>query len=325
MTRTRRAILVLFSALLIPGAAWAQDELTRGCTGIPNQAGVRFCNLVAEAIEIGQPRIGLSLTGGNPVPGAASTVGMRIGKLPRLAVAARVTGLNLKLPPIADINGGAEIGAFLPSLNIDATIGILSGIGLLPTVGGFASVDLIASVGTVGVPEDDGFSEGRLTSWAGGVRLGILRESFTAPGISLTGMYRRISGVEFGNRGLTDDSYFDADGLRVLSARATVGKRLFVLGALAGVGYDSYKSDVAFGLSNPDATGPSRFDFAVNDFSNSRFTAFGGLYYTVLVLSIAGEAGWQSGSDFSAPLPPGRSALAENGAFYGSLAVRLSI
>ena len=325
MKHVCRFLVFALGAVLLPAPAFAQNDLTARCTGVPNDPGRRFCNLIAEAIEIGQARVGIVFTGGNPVPGAASTVGMRIGKLPRVAVGARLTGVGMDLPPLADFNGGSEIEDFLPSLNIDATVGIFEGIGLLPTVGGFASFDLIGSVGTVGISEDEGFSEGRVSSWALGARLGILRESFTAPGISVSGMYRRISGQSFGSQQLApEDAFFDIEGLRVLSLRGVVGKRIVVLSALAGVGYDKYNSDVSFALNNPSLTGPSRFDFSVEDFSNDRLTAFGSLYYTVLVLSVVGEAGWQSGNDLGVPLPAGRTSLAEKGAFYGSLIVRVS-
>jgi hypothetical protein len=271
---------------LMPVPAFAQNDLTARCTGVPNDPGRRFCNLIAEAIEIGHAHLGIVFTGGNPVPGASSTVGMRIGKLPRAAVGVRITGVGMDLPPIDDFQGGSDIENFLPSINIDGTVGIYQGIGLLPTVGGFASFDLIGSVGTVGLSEDDGFADGRANSWALGARLGILRESFTAPGVSVSGMYRRISGLSFGSQQLAaDDAFFDVDGLRVLSLRGVVGKRIVVLSALAGVGYDSYSSDVTFGGNNP-GTVPARFGFTVDAFSSDRFTAFGSLYWTLLILSV---------------------------------------
>ncbi len=328
MKRYRRFVrLLLLATLGFPAAVTAQQELAQRCAGIPVDPTRRFCNLLAEAIEIAQPRIGLALTGGNPLPGAASTLGMRLGALPRVSVAARVTGVKLDLPPIEDFNSNTDIDAFLPALNIDAAVGVYSGLSLLPTVGGFASLDLVASVGTVPIPNDDGFQTDRATSWAVGARLGILRESFTAPGISVTALYRRFGDISFGDRQLVAaDAYFESSGFRVLSLRGVVGKRLLVIGATAGLGYDRYQSDLAFGVSNPGIVGPARFDFRQDDFASDRVTAFGSLQWTMLILSIVGEVGWQSGGDeFLAPLPSGRSSASEKGAYYGSFAVRVAI
>jgi hypothetical protein len=176
----------LLLALMAPAPGLAQSELTRRCSSA-TAAVQPFCNLVADAIETAQPRVGLALSGGNPVPGAASTLGTRVRK-PQVSVAARVTGVPSDFPGIENFATNDESAFFLPGINLDASIGVFNGFSLAPTVGGFASVDLIASAGTVPVPEDDGFDSGRVSGWGLGARIGILRESFTAPGVSLSAM-----------------------------------------------------------------------------------------------------------------------------------------
>jgi hypothetical protein len=185
----------------------------------------------------------------------------------------------------------------------------------------------VGSAGIVPVPEDNGFDTGTITSWAIGGRIGILRESFTAPGVSLTGLYRRINDVSFGDRVLTgNDSYFDAEGMSALSLRAVVGKRVIGLGLSGGLGYNRYSSDVLIGVNNPGGSGPARFDLPRTDLTNSRVIAFGGAQWTTLIVSFVGEIGWQSGGDdFGAPLPAGRTVPEDNGAFFGTLAVRLAL
>lgn len=322
-----------FAALLVlacPAVGSAQESLIQQCATIsndPDHPTRRFCNLVVEAIEIGQPRVGLALAGGNPVPGASSTLGMRLGAVPRVSLGARATAVRLELPPIARQASTAEIDAFVPSINIDAAVGIFSGFSLFPTVGGFGSLDLVGSFGVIPIPEGEGFSGDSPKGWGIGARLGILRESFTAPGISVTGMYRRLSDLEYGDRSFADeDAYFEAAGMSVLSLRGVIGKRILVLGATAGVGYDKFKSDIAFGVRNPALLG-SNFNFAESDFSNDRTTAFGSLQWTLLILSIIGEVGYQSGGDAFPvnQLPSGRTSSAEKSSYYGSLAIRLAI
>jgi hypothetical protein len=237
-----------------------------------------------------------------------------------------LSGTSIDMPGIARITAGSDIDATLVAAHLDIAAGVFSGLALLPTVGGFASLDLLGSVGAVALPDDQGFVDGWTTSWALGARLGILRESFTAPGISLSGTYRRVGEIAFGDSDLTAaDSYFRTDGFRLLSGRAVVGKRFFVLGTSAGIGYDHFQTDLIVSVRNP-AGAPAGFDIAAEDFSTDRLSFFGSLNYTVLVLALVAEAGWQTGGDaFVAALPGGRTSGTRSGAFFGSLAARLTL
>jgi hypothetical protein len=320
------ALFVVLSLGLLPAAARAQEELTQQCSTIGSEQTRRFCNLVVEAVVIGQPRAGLAFVGGNPITGAASTLGMRIGTVPRIAANLRVTTVKVDLPPIDRIGSTDDIETGVPAFNADATLGLFNGFSLFPTVGGFASLDLLVSLGFVPLPENEGFNE-KPISWALGARLGLLRESFTAPGITLSAQYRHIGDVSFGDRQLQDEeAYFDATSFSALSLRGVVGKRVLLFGVSAGVGWDRYKSDVAFGVVNRGLPGSQRYDFSEAGFAANRVTWFGGLQYTLLVLSLNLEAGYQKGGDsFTAPLPPGQSSTTQKNAFFGSLAFRLTI
>lgn len=333
--RRRKILAVAVAAaglVLWPAAAVGQEKaLVQRCSAVAAREpvspdGVRFCNLVAQAIEIAQPVVGLAATGGNPVPGTASTMGMRLGALPRFSLAARATGVFADLPPILDFRDRGENGVFVPSLNVDGAIGILSGLSLAPTVGGVGSLDGLLSVGVVPLPGgDDGFRDSPWTVGAG-LRLGILRESFTMPGISVTGMYRRVGGFTFGDRDLRmDDSFFDMN-MGIWSLRGTVGKRIAFLGLTLGAAYDHYSSDVEFAFRDPEGMAPGPIRISVDDFENDRFALFGNVSWTLLILNLVAEFGWQSGADaVPAPLPANIDFDAEGSRFFGSLALRLSI
>jgi len=280
-----------------------------------------FCARLAEAAEVTQARVGLGFTGGNPVPGTGSTLGRRIRRVPRVSVAARITGVDTDLPPISSIGSSNEVGFFLPTFNVDAAVGILNGMSLAPTVGGFGSADLLLSYGRSSLPGDDGFEDSP-SSWGVGARVGILRESFVVPGVSVSAMYRRIGDIDFGDRALERrDAFFGLSDNSVLSLRGTVGKRLLMLGATAGVGYDKYKSDVEIVLENPDDGDVYSLNERVK---TDRTTLFGNLSWSMLILHISGEVGWQSGGD-ALPTPTNFESQSEKGTWYGSLAVRLSI
>ncbi|MGH7445087.1 MAG: hypothetical protein ACREKM_09435 [Longimicrobiales bacterium] len=320
-----KGIASLAAACLLAGSAGgvhAQNSLTARCTEQAPVADVDFCNTIAQAIEIAQPRIGIAASAGNPTMGTSSTLGMRIGSFPRIAIAPRVTVAALDLPPIAQRNGD-EIGALVPAIGVDAGVGVFSGLAMFPTVGGFGSLDVYGSLGRVLLPGDEGF-DGGITTWALGAQVGILRESFTAPGISVTGTYRSIGDISFGDELVTDsDAHFALDGLRAWGLRGTIGKRFLLFSATAGAGYDWYESDVLmrFATDDPSLEGSRTIETA--EFGSRRFTGFGNLAFTVVIVSVVGELGWQQGAGpFTGP---GASDLLEKGGWYGSLALRLTL
>ena len=296
---------VLALTALSAGTAQAQT-----CAGGAAQA----CNATVHDVMQLQPRLGIGLVGGNPVAGASSTLGMRIGRVPRITVAGRVTGVN------ADVRDDD----LFTSINLDAAVGVFSGLTLLPTIGGFGSLDAIASAGKVFLA--DRVSSEDPSSWALGLRLGLLRESFTAPGVSVTGMYRKIGDAEFSLAAPSGavESYAMTDN-SALSVRAVVGKRLFVLGATAGVGWDKYQSDIDVERSVSPLPGDTT-GFAKDGHKSDRLTIFGNVSWTMLILNLVVEGGWQGGGDrFTFPLPSGQSSKTDDGTYYGSLAIRLAL
>jgi hypothetical protein len=253
--------------------------------------------------EITQQRVGTAFTGGNPVPGASSTLGMRLGAIPRISLAVRATGLNLTIPNFdTPSNNSDEFSSLIRTTNVDAAVGIFSGLSLVPTVGGFGSIDLLASYGKSSLPDGDRYS-GDPSSWGAGVRVGILRESFTAPGVGVSAMYRRIGDFShtIGEPEVDAGTVTELENSSVLSLRGTVGKRILMLGATAGIGYDKFSTDARTGLQSGVVT---------REVTSSTTTVFANVSWTMLLLHIVGEGGVLRGDDNS---------------YYGSLAVRLAL
>ena len=79
-------------------------------------------------------------------------------------------------------------------------------------------------------------------------------------------------------------------------------------------------------MANPGLIGSSRFDFTEDGFETSRVVYFAGLQYTLLVMSINLEGGYQAGGDrFTAALPAGQTSTTQDKAAFLSLAFRLTI
>src|SRR5690606_3423386 len=180
------------------------------------------CSIADAAVSV-PARLAIAATGGNPVPGTASTLGMRVPGSPRWSLALRSTLARAHIPPII---GTDHTPAFW-SIGADASIGIFNGFMLLPTIGGFGSIDALGSFGVLSVPEGDGFETDSPVTWAIGARVGIRRESYTAPGVSVSAMYRSLPDLAYAQ---DSTASFANDDQSVMTYRATVGKRILGVG-----------------------------------------------------------------------------------------------
>jgi hypothetical protein len=318
-------VLVALCASLRPSPGTAQDELRAECaaTLLASPAAIQFCRVGTYALETFMVRTGLASAAGNPTPGTASTFGMKIGPLPRMSVAARFTILPVDLPPVFRSNSSENPDGWILSANLDGSVGLFTGFSPGATVGGLLSVDLLASASVLRMPGSEGFNGGHVLAWAAGARVGITRESFTAPGISVSGMYRRFAEVRYANFALTNtDTSLEFDDHHAWNVRGVIGKRLSVFSLTGGVGYDWQSAFAAIRVRDPQFAARV-LEATQNGFTTDRFSAFVNGSLTFLILSAVGELGWQQGGDVQAGLPA--ADVAGNGVFFVSLAVRLSI
>ena len=268
-----------------------------------------------------QPRVALALLGGSPVPGTASTLGMRIGSFPRLSFSGRLSVVPMEIPPLVDRSDGEGTGALMAGLSGQATVGLLTGWSPLPTVGGLFSLDLIARASWASLPEEKGFRDGSVWGWSAGLRLGALRESFTLPGISLTGSYGRTGHVALGDpRGA--GAYIDG-AIADWNATLAASKRIGPVGVTAGVAWDRYTSEVDFAFPGPGSVPGEQVQVQdVADATTERWSAFTNVSWTFLIAHGSLEAGWQE-----APVPDGlpSDVTVDPAGWWVGAALRLSI
>lgn len=307
-----------------PRRVRAQNALEQKCATSSSFSNVQqYCNLVAQAVEIAQPLFGIAFAGGNPVAGTASTMGKSIVALPAFSVVLRATAPYVRLPAIG--NSDSEIRFAPTTTNIDATIGVFNGFTLGPVVGGgLLAVDLLASAGIITASSGKGFTSGKATSYAAGIRVGILRESFVAPGISGSVMYRRMGRITFGDPQLaTHDAYFTTDGFSSINTRVAISKRVLFVGATVGGGYDRFNSDASINarrglLSTGLLTAPG--------FSSARAVTFANVSWTMLIVSAVVEVGWQSAGEVStAAIPAGTMNRTGKSPLFGSVSFRVTL
>lgn len=352
------------AALALSAApAAAQSGVGAPCADPRLPASVRDdCFTVAQAVESAQPQLGILLAGGNPTLGTASTGGIRLGVLPRVSATAKANLVFIRLPDIlAESAGGAAgrlddvAGIPAPALSGTASIGVYPGVSVAPTVGGVGAVDLLGSAAWLPLRTFDveGFRAGSPDfSFGVGARLGLLRESFTMPGVSVSLMYHRLDRLRFGDVceepglggvGLQGDGYDAAFGpclggagdpgefevdLSTWSTRGAVSKRLLGLGLTAGVGYDRYASDVGFGLRTPcpvDAGSNCYFRASGMELDSGRWSGFLNGSFSLLVATLGAEVGWLQGDRPIQGFPAASDFDPRDGAFFGSLGLRIAL
>jgi hypothetical protein len=354
----RIVLAAVFAAFLVSPAS-AQDEGLAGVCSLPEvPANARdHCVITAQALSSAQPQLGILLAGGNPTPGTASAGGLRLGVLPRVTATAKVNLVLVRLPDIRseEASGGIRelsrtTGLTAPALSGTASVGVFPGVNATPLIGGIGAIDLLGSVtwlplrlaGIAGM--ETGSAN---TSLGGGVRVGLLRESFLVPGLSTAVMYRRLgqlaygdicgiptqpetrstgsATLEYGSCPVDSDPAELAFDLANWSTRLTASKRVLGFGLTGGVGYDAFRSDVRFGFRDSSETSDFYARVRDSDLRSSRWSGFVNGSYTLLVATVAAEGGWMQGAD---PVP-GFAATANafdpaQGTFFGSLGLRLA-
>lgn len=283
---TSRLGLALLLAL--PASAPAQDGLAGVCSGL--QVGLDECHLAIGTARIIQPRIGIALWGGSPVPGTASTLGLRRPRSPRLGLSARIGMVPTTLPPLLDRSRSESETALVTAVSVQTTVGLFHGYSPLATAGGVASLDLVGRLSYGRLPTGKGFDHPSVWGLAVGLRLGVLRESLTLPGVSVTATYGRSGMVSFGDPdGVATDGAIRG-AVSGLHATAAVSRRVFGLRLGSGLSFDRYSSDVQVRYS-PGSLQPQAS--ARGDATLHRWSAFGSVTWTRLIYHAILELGVQ--------------------------------
>jgi len=364
MTRILATVFVLFLTAMPLRAqeALLQSCRTVGITGSPVspeaqiQDQFRFmCGQVVQAMSAVQPTVGMAFSGGAHTLGTATTLGLRLGMVPRISVTARVNAALADVPDLLHshipsfdeqnrLRAMGTVGVPVLAFQGDAVVGVYNGLSLGPFARGLGAVDLLGSVSFIPAVGRIGLDDA-IVNVGAGARLGLIRQGLVTPGVSLSAMYRTMLGdVAFGTIGPDpasgDPAEFTA-GLSTWSFRAGASQSLLILDLAAGVGYDIYTSDVHFDWRlhcPPDVCGQDvtlTTDGGVQgQLRTSAWNAFGNVGMNFLLLRVVAEVGYQQPRDIvdlaaiqGAGLPPQAPSVDDvtGGRFLLGLGVRLSL
>lgn len=324
-----KLVRVVFPVVMLSLAVSSQSEARQAadpasaCDAVPGADRSR-CLLAVQAADMLRPGVSMAYAGGSPVPGTYSTLGMRVPGVPRGSVSIRGNYVRGRAPDLLDL-GREEVRPSLASVSLDGVLGLVGGVSLLPGVGGIGSLDLLAGTGVIRLPTGAGFQSGTLLGWTVGLRLGLLRESFIVPGVSVTGSYRRLETVEYGDPELGSHPAYVRFEPSAWSVRGGVSKQVFGVGVGIGAGYDRYSGDTDLGVLGATGGGAG-YHLTISDHDGGRYATFANVSWTTLVFHTSVEAGWQWGSNqVPGHFPPAVGLDAEAGSLLLSVAFRISI
>jgi hypothetical protein len=318
----RRVVLVAAGAVVAGFApdlrAQSAAEGAETCADAGGDSAVCGATAVAARAILGD--LALAAGQGSEIAGTASNLGQRLGSTPRIAFGARVGTVRTAVPDLFTGSGLGESSFLLTSVSVDVAAGLFDGFRVMPTVGGFLALDAFGRVGVVLLSAEDGFS-GQNTTFSFGARVGLLRESFTLPGVSVSVSRRFLGDLSFGGQTIIGDPGRLWLGPSVTSLRATVGKDLFAVEVLAGVGWEDLSADASYEVQN--ASGPGRTVSGTSlDAKRRIYFASASRSFNV-VFSLSLEAGVARGFD---PVPRHVGSFdPERTSLFGSVALRLTI
>lgn len=249
-----------------------------------------WCEELAVATLALRTGLGFIDAGGTDVPGSASTLGTKLGSVPRFSASLRPMLGRFKSPRVTGSvrSGVDEQTLWVSGVRGTVVLSVANGFSVLPTVGGILALDLVGSASYLKLPDRE--FDGNTGSIGMGVRLGLLRESFTMPGLSVSIMHRALGEARYGDPMAGDDAEIDF-ALSLTSARAIIGKDLFVMGFFAGVGWDWHRGTMS--ITAPRSGGGDTP--AKDDFVDRRTVYFGGTSWSFLILQASVEVAWSSG------------------------------
>jgi hypothetical protein len=260
------------------------------------------CQKAIDLFRYMSPQLGAVLAGGNPTQGVSGA----FGKIGRFSIGIRANALNGSLPEVDRVVPNTR-GAQQSSYTMDTKpIGFATAdvaLGVYPgTPYGFGAIDLLMSAtyipsytnGTL----DVSLPSGSFKLGFGG-KLGIVSETPTRPGISVSYLNRQTPAVDILGQSGDDRLSLEDVKVRSKSWRAVAGKSLAFIGVGAGYGRDTYESNgritvtVAPRSSTPGGTG-GPIDLEQKLTRNNMFAT---VWIKSQVLRIVGELGRVSGGE----------------------------
>ncbi|MES2524752.1 MAG: hypothetical protein V4617_18795 [Gemmatimonadota bacterium] len=336
MTRTIRRSMIACAAAalsvvaLMPASMLAQAPSCVATPALPFNGQADACQKAIDLFAFILPQVGVAVSGGNPIPGDAGT----LGGFGKRSLAVRVVAVDARLPensvPLtvgaATASDFGATRAVLPLPSVDLALGLLPGIPYgLTNVGG---VDLLLGATWLPSVSQDEFSldpKNGGFGFAYGLRVGALQESSLVPGVSISWQRRHMPTTDFSYTPFNDTLRVGETTMRSDAFRLIASKRIRMFGFALGVGQDQIFGESAMTAVVNDDSGilPVRQTLSLTGLreSSKRNTAFLNASLNLIRIRLVGELGWSSEGDRRQTLNTFGGRRANEGYRYGSLGI----
>lgn len=326
MTRSKRLSLLVYLFILVkssnPLASQDLNTLTSSCIGKMSSDQYSLCHksiLAARTIRSG---VSLSAGYGSELPGSSNAIGRRKeGQVParNLSFAFSSGFARIRIPSLYIGSSNRDLSNVVNvyGLNTTFTLGLFDGLAISPGVKGVFSMDVIGSASVQFFNWDS--EQPIVVSGTGsaGVRIGLLRESFSFPGLTVSVV--RQTGRDLDLDSSRKDRVDLVVGNRSTRFRTTVGKDFSKLGILAGIGWN-YNSGLLQGTI-PGMLARSAWTFSSKEAVDSQALYFTGLSFTDMVFQLSLELGLVEELDVPSNVYFGYDS--SSSVVFGRLAVRV--
>jgi len=318
--------VLLATALLVPATAGAQTPYPECNKGLiaPSVQNTNICNAAVDFLRIGHPAAGLLLGGGNPVLGKVSA----LGGFPNISVGVRVNSSQFVTPDLSYDGSTTTVGKEdqipVPFPTVEAALGIMNGFGArgvfaLDVIGAMQVLP-VGGLDNVRVDDEATTIGGAALGFGYGGRVAVLRGNGLIPEITGSAVWRSLPRLAIGDV-TAGDSYGGDFDLRATNLRVMAGWEVGLLKLGLGYGWDWYKGDAHVEVT--DQVGGILTERVSVNLDESRTVMYANVGFEFGFFMLAGEAGYQSGSDGSFKttfkgVDPGDSRL------FGGLGLRVS-
>ncbi|MDT8370256.1 MAG: hypothetical protein RQ745_13700 [Longimicrobiales bacterium] len=294
-TDTRSVVVALATLPLLVGVAGVRPLSAQNAASLcgfsPDPVAVSRCLAGTRSVNDLAASLAVIHGGASAVPGSASVLGRRFSSTPRIAFSGRLGFGNFDLDTPDRWGSGEDETVTPPVFAVSGAVGLHDGFSIAPTVGGLLAVDLFADVSTIRLNANDEFDDAS-TAFGFGARIGLLRESFTLPGASVSVARRIGASTELRGEGGSLDADVDATSVRLV-----VGKEIAGFGFLGGAGWERHTTDWEVVANGSGPT--SSITVSENNDSDTETLFFGSVTRTFLVTQVGVEFGWSDEASFA--------------------------
>jgi hypothetical protein len=287
--------MVCFFILVKPSGYLVSQNtiaLTTSCVGKLPASRSMLCYpsiLAARTIRSGAI---IASSYGSEMPGSSSAIGrtkngqFRARNL-SVAFSSGLVRVNLPNLDVVQFDPESSSGLNIYGFNTTFDLGLFDGLTISPGVRGVFSIDVLGSASMGSFRWNSMYKRAKMGTGSLGIRIGLVRESFTLPGLTFSVFKGKGTILELESE--IDDGIDLTVGNESMRFRTTMGKEFSKMGILGGVGWNNSNGLLKGNI--PSMTSRFASTFSSKELVDRQFLYFGGLSFTSMIFQLSMELG----------------------------------